>query len=222
MVEVYITRETQTYLSTLARHGEDRWEVQVLGALPCFSCSGSTISYVYHLCLFPTVFNFSFFILSTLFHFSQLFTNVSPFWLVFLSFFVSFIFPSFSLVLPVHLFAAIFSPFFPLASLSAPCSSFLSLSSPPFPPILILPPFLPPFLPLLLSLFPSLFSPVPLSPFFPCFLFLPFFPSLPIFTLLYSFYTFYMTSLFKIILHTLKQDAVGRETHSRKFIQCGS
>ena len=37
MVEVYFTRKTQAHLSTLARFGDNRWEVQMLGALPFLS-----------------------------------------------------------------------------------------------------------------------------------------------------------------------------------------
>ena len=32
MLEVYITRRTLSYLSSLAKYDDDRWEVQMLGA----------------------------------------------------------------------------------------------------------------------------------------------------------------------------------------------
>ena len=144
MVEVYITRETQTYLSTLARCGDDRWEVQMLGALPFFS-----------LFTFST---FSFFLLSTLFHFSQLFSNVSPFFFFPL---LSFFFFSFSPRSPCSPFSSFSPPFSPLPP------PFLLLSS-HFSPFLLL------FSPFLSLLFPL--SPLPLFPFVPLVPFFPFFP----------------------------------------------
>ena len=170
---VVLVATTQAHLSTLARHGDDRWEVQMLGALPFFS--------LFHLliCLpFFSVFSlFQLFLLSTHFHFSQHFSHVSPF----LSF-CFFIFPSFSLF-SLCTFFPFSHPFHtPRASLA------------------------------LLSHLSTLFLP-PFTPFF----FNPFFPFSP-FT---PFYMFYMTSLLKIILHTLKQDAVGRETDSRSSYKVG-
>ena len=178
----------------MARYGDDRWEVQVLGALPCFSCS--TYSYVYHFCLFFSPFQlfYSFiFTFSIFLHFSQMF---HPFFFLFFFVFIS-------------------------SSFSLPC-----------PPFTLLHPFSPTFSPLPLPLLPSFSLSSPSSPLFPHFLpsslvhYFPFFsffsfshfPILPF----YLFYTFNMTSLLKIIPHTLKQDAVGRETDSRMFIQCGS
>ena len=59
MVEVYITRKTQAYLSTMARDGDDRWEVQMLGALPFFSLFNLFIRLRF--CLFFHFSNFFFF-----------------------------------------------------------------------------------------------------------------------------------------------------------------
>ena len=173
MVEVYITRKTQAYLSTFARYGDDRWEVQMLGALPFFSLC-STFSCVYHFCVFFTFSTFLFFFylhFCIVLNFSQMF----PLLLLF-SFSISF--PSFLPRSPCSLCSSFSHPFSPLPPLP------FFLLFPPLPFSLFLPisltfsPSSPLSSPLFSPLLPSspLFLPLPLFSFFPFFSLFPFFP----------------------------------------------
>ena len=152
MVEVHITRKTQAYLSTLVRYGDNRWEVQMLGALPSLPVSPFHMFTIFVFFKHSQLFLFFFHLHFSIFlKFSQ---NVSLF---FCFPFLSFFFP---LVLPVHSFLPFSHHFHSFLSISHPFSPSSPLSSP------------------LRSRLPSssLFSPVSLFPVFPI---LPIYPFTP-------------------------------------------